>query len=94
MIKNVVMRGLTRIALAPGPVGLIGRKRRGGVDRDLDPQVAAVLELQRMLKLPALDSLTPAKARRLAEEGLSPLDAVRLALVKEGHLGTLVNIRV
>jgi hypothetical protein len=24
----------------------------------------------------------------------SPLDAVRLALVKEGHLGTLVNVRV
>jgi hypothetical protein len=24
----------------------------------------------------------------------SPLDAVRLALVKEGHLGTLVNLRV
>ncbi len=68
------MRALTRIALAPAAANLIGRKRRGGVDADLDPQVAAVLELQRMLKLPALDALEPAKARRFAETGLSPLD--------------------
>ena len=74
MIKHVVMRGLARVALAPGPAGLIGRKRRGGVDRELDPQVAAVLELQRMLKLSAIDSLPPAKARRVAEQGLSVLD--------------------
>src|SRR5205085_9712394 len=73
-VKARVMRGLTRLALAPALANRIGRKRRGGVDSELDPQVAAVLELQRMLKIPALDSLEPAKARRLAEAGLSPLD--------------------
>lgn len=68
------MRGLSRIALAPPVVGALGRKRRQGVDGELDSQVAAVLELQRLLKLPALDSMEPAKARRFAENGLSPLD--------------------
>ncbi len=53
---------------------LLGRKRRSGLDRDLDPQVAAVLEAQRLLRLPALDSMEPAHARRFAESGLSPLD--------------------
>ncbi len=33
-----------------------------------------MLELQRLLGLPALDSMEPAKARRFAENGLSPLD--------------------
>ncbi|MBA2540121.1 MAG: alpha/beta hydrolase, partial [Deltaproteobacteria bacterium] len=50
------------------------RARQHGVDSELDPQVAAVLELQRLLGLPALDSMEPAKARRFAENGLSPLD--------------------
>nr|MBA3465547.1 alpha/beta hydrolase [Deltaproteobacteria bacterium] len=36
--------------------------------------VAAVLELQRLLKLPALDSMDPRRARDFAEAGLSPLD--------------------
>jgi acetyl esterase len=71
-VKQRVIRGLARVALSAPR--LLGRKRLGGADRDLDPQIAAVLELQRLLGLPALDSMEPAKARRFAESGLSPLD--------------------
>lgn len=55
-------------------VRLFARGRRTGVDADLDLQVAAVLELNRLLRLPALDSMEPHRARRFAEDGLSPLD--------------------
>src|SRR5258706_15469443 len=69
------MRAGTRAILATDLlVRVVGRKRRGGGDAALDPQVAAVLELGRIAKLPALDSMEPARARRFAEAGLSPLD--------------------
>lgn len=68
------MRGLARLALRRGPAKLIGRRRQRGVDRDLDPQVAAVLELQRRMKLTSIETFEPAKARMIAEQGLSILD--------------------
>src|SRR5438045_3484229 len=68
------MRGVTRVALAKPVVGLLGRRRQGGVDAELDPQVAAILELKRLLRYPALESMEPVRARTFAEEGLSPLD--------------------
>src|SRR5580704_5599341 len=55
-------------------VWMLARGRTTGRDVALDRQVAAILEAQRIGRLPALDSMTPEAARRYAEEGLSPLD--------------------
>ncbi len=68
------MRVGANAALNTPVMGLLARGRRDGVDAALDPQVAAVLELNRLMRLPALDSMTPPRARRFAEGGLSPLD--------------------
>jgi len=89
------MRGLARVALTRLPARWIGRGRRDGADRELDPQIAAVLELQRLLKLPALDSMEPVAARRFAEAGLSPLDVTPEPMVEviETAAGT-VPIRI
>lgn len=55
---------------------------------------AQIAELARPDRAPAAraadDERSKPRARRSEQ---SPLDAVRLALVKEGHLGTLVNLR-
>jgi acetyl esterase len=74
------MRGAAHAALADPIARLLGRRRQRGVDRDLDPQIAAVLELQRLLRLPALDSMEPVPARKFAEEGLSPMDVAPVAM--------------
>ncbi len=68
------MRVAAHAALNTPLVRLLARGRRSGVDAQLDPQIAAVLELNRLMRLPALDSMEPPRARRFAEEGLSPLD--------------------
>jgi acetyl esterase len=60
--------------MSPPLVAMLGRKRRAGPDGALDPQIAAVLEIQRLLRLPALDSMEPIRARRFAERGLSSLE--------------------
>ncbi|MBS1121854.1 MAG: Alpha/beta hydrolase fold-3 domain protein [Deltaproteobacteria bacterium] len=73
-VRNRLLRGVTRVALSQPVVGLLGRKRREGVDAALDPQIAAVLEVQRLLRLPTLESMEPARARRFAEHGMAPLD--------------------
>jgi acetyl esterase len=71
---------LVRGALSTSPiVNLIGRKRR---EPELDPQVRAVLELRRMMKIPLLESLSPPQARKLAAEGFSPLDADPIAMAQ------------
>jgi acetyl esterase len=46
----------------------------------VDKQIAGVLELQRMMKLPALETMEPVAARRFAEEGLSPLEVDRVEM--------------
>ncbi len=68
------MRVGANLALNIPVMGLLARGRQNGVDAELDPQVAAVLELNRLLRLPSLDSMDPPRARRFAEDGLSPLD--------------------
>ena len=69
------MRAAVRGAMAiPWFVRLAGRKRTMGRDAGLDPQVAAALEFDRIARLPALESMEPAAARRYAEVGMSPLD--------------------
>ncbi len=70
-MKNWLLRGAARTALRDPLVRLIARGRR---DAGIDRQIAGVLELQRLMRLPALDSMEPSHARRFAEDGLSPLD--------------------
>ena len=100
-MKDRLLRGAARVALADPIAHLIGRWRRRQpgyrpeLDRELDPQLATVLELQRLLRLPALDSMEPVPARRFAEEGMSPLDvdlvpmAELVDTVVEGHRETI-----
>ena len=73
-VKAWLLRGAALTALSTPLVRLLGRKRQHGADAALDRQVAAVLELQRLMRLPAIESMSPPAARRFAEEGLSPLD--------------------
>ncbi len=68
------MRVVARAALAEPLVRLLARKRQRDEDVGLDRQVAAVLELQRLMRLPRLESMDPVTAREFAEDGLSPLD--------------------
>ncbi len=77
------MRAAARGAMATGWfVRLVGRKRQKGGDSKLDPQVAAALEFERIAKLPALDSMEPAAARRYAEQGMSPLEVEPIAMAE------------
>jgi len=79
-VKDRLLRGVARIALG-GPIGRrLARSRQQGDEAALDSQVAAVLALQRMLRLPALDSMEPEPARKFAEAGLSPLDVETVAM--------------
>ena len=55
-------------------VKLLARGRQAGQDAVLDSQVAAIVEIQRLGRFPALESMEPARARRYAAEGLSPFD--------------------
>jgi acetyl esterase len=69
------MRAAVRGAMAvPWFVRFAGRKRHAGNDAELDYQVAAALEFERIARLPALESMEVSAARRYAEEGMSPLD--------------------
>ncbi|MBA3820830.1 MAG: hypothetical protein H0X17_18215, partial [Deltaproteobacteria bacterium] len=72
-MKTRLLRGVARVALAGPVVRVLARRRQRDTDVGLDRQVAGVLELQRLMRLPALDSMDPVEARRFAEEGLSPL---------------------
>ena len=63
-------------------VRAVAHGRQGGVDGALDRQVAAVLEAERLLRLPALDSMAPVAARAFAAAGLSPLDAPPAAMAE------------
>lgn len=94
-VKDRLLRGAARAALVDPIARVLGRRRQRGVEQELDPQVAAVLELQRLLGLPALDSMEPVPARRFAEEGLSPLDIDPVPMAEiidttvEGHRCTI-----
>jgi acetyl esterase len=74
LIPERLLRGAVRAVLADPVARMIGRRRQGGIDGELDPQLAAILELQRVLRLPALDSMEPAAGRRFAENSLAALD--------------------
>jgi len=81
-VKDRLFRGAALTMLRTPLARVVGRGRRGGADRDLDPQVAAVLEAQRLLRLPALDTMEPPRARAFAEAGLSPLDVAPVAMAE------------
>ena len=69
------MRAAVRAAMSSRRfVQLAARGRASDADMSLDRQVAAALEFARITKLPELESMTPANARRFAESGMSPLD--------------------
>jgi acetyl esterase len=73
-VKDLLFRGAAQAVLRTPLVHVIARGRQRGADRDLDRQIAAVLEAQRLLRLPALETMDPPRARAFAETGLSPLE--------------------
>ncbi len=81
-MKDRLFRGAAQIVLRTPLVRVISRGRQRGVDAALDRQVAAVLEAQRLLRLPPLDTMEPVRARAFAEEGLSPLDVATVAMAE------------
>jgi acetyl esterase len=96
-LKDAVMKGAVRGILGSQRLTrLVGRKRAGGADAALDPQIAAIVELERIARIPRLDTMEPARARRFAEEGLSPLDpdAETMAQVTDVTVATNIPVRI
>jgi acetyl esterase len=68
---NVLRRSVIRAAMrSDWIVRLASRGRARHADAKLDRQIAAVLEYQRLARLPPLDSLEPSDARAFAESNL------------------------
>jgi acetyl esterase len=89
------MRVGARAALrSAGLVRIAGRRRRTGRDAGLDPQIAAILEFERIARMPALDSMEPARARAYAEHGLSPLDLDPVAMAEVIDTGVAPGVPV
>ena len=95
-VRDQLFRTAAFAALQEPIVSLLAKGRRSGKDAGLDAQVAAVLELQRRMNLPALESMEPRAARRFAESGLSPLevDLVPMARVIDTRLPVPARIFV
>ena len=81
-MKDRLFRGAALAVLRTPLARVVARGRQRGVDRDLDRQVAAVLEAQRLLRLPAIDTMEPGRARAFAETGLSPLEVATVAMAE------------
>lgn len=81
-MRDLLFRGAARTVLGTPLFRVLARSRQRGVDRDLDRQVAAVLAGQRLLRLPALESMDPPRARAYAEEGLSPFEVAPIAMAE------------
>jgi len=81
-VKDWLFRSAAQLVLGSPLTHVIGRGRMRGIDSDLDRQVAAVLEAQRLLRLPALDTMDPARARAFAATGLSPLDVATVPMAE------------
>jgi acetyl esterase len=79
-VKDRLFRGAAQILLRTPLVRVLARRRQRGADRTLDRQVAAVLAAQELLRMPAMDTMEPARARTFAEQGLSPLEAATVAM--------------
>jgi acetyl esterase len=81
-VKDRLFRAAAITALGTPLVHVLARSRQRGPDRGLDRQIAAVLAGQRLLRLPPLDSMEPARARAFAAVGLSPLEAAPIAMAE------------
>jgi acetyl esterase len=81
-VKDLLFRGAAQLVLRSPLERILARGRQRGVDRGLDRQIAAVLEAQRLLRLPALETMAPADARGFAEAGLSPLEVAPVAMAE------------
>ena len=86
-MKQRALRSAAQILLRSPLAPLLGRGRLTGADAALDPQLAAVLAAQRLLRLPGLHTMDPARARAFAEEGLAPLDVAPAAMAEVIDLG-------
>ena len=81
-MKDRLFRGAAQIVLRTPLVHVVSRGRQRGVDAALDRQVAAVLEAQRLLRMPPLETMESVRARAFAEEGLSPLEVAPAAMAE------------
>jgi acetyl esterase len=81
-VKHALFRAATLAVMHSPLARVLARGRRGGVDAELDVQVAAALEGDRLLKLPALDSMDPPAARVFAGDSLSLLDAHLISMAE------------
>jgi acetyl esterase len=81
-VKDWLLRGAARTALGTPLVHLVSRSRQRGVDRDLDRQIAAVLAISRLLRLPTLDTMEPPRARTFVEAGFAPLEVSPMAMAE------------
>jgi acetyl esterase len=70
-------------------VQLASKRRLNGKDAGLDPQIAAVLEYQRLMKMPPLESIDPVSARVFSEQniGVAGLSHEPMAEIIDTYVG-------
>lgn len=77
-----LFRGAAWVALRSPLAHVLARGRQDGADTALDRQVAAILEAERLLRLPPLHTMDAVRARAFAEAGLAPLDVSPVAMAE------------
>ena len=73
-MKDRLLRGVVRAALGDPLVRVITLMRRHDLAAGLDPQVAAILEIERIGRLPRLETMDPPSARSYSNSGFAPLE--------------------
>lgn len=74
-MRERFLRAAARTALGTDwLVKLAGRGRKDGNDAALDRQIAAMIELSRIARLPRLEDMGVEEGRKFAADGLSPFD--------------------
>ncbi|MGE0867946.1 MAG: alpha/beta hydrolase [Kofleriaceae bacterium] len=73
-MKDRLLRAAARVALRPPLGSVFARRRRADIERGLDPELAALLGIQRLLRDPPLETMEPAAARAYVENGFEPLE--------------------
>jgi acetyl esterase len=81
-VQDWLFRGAAQLVLHTPLVHVVARARQRGPDAELDRQLAAVLAAQRLMRIPALESMAPVAARAFAETALSPLDVTAAAMAE------------
>jgi acetyl esterase len=81
-VKDRLFRGAARALLASPLSRVLARGRQRGADAELDPQLAAVLAAQRLLRLPAIEAMAPVAARAYARTAMSPFDVEPVAMAE------------